>query len=64
MISADIKADAKQEIKELVAASYNVSQKYLDVQVKTDLYFRLDLGRYSIQFDIVCLEQVDEGFFT
>ena len=29
MISADIKADAKQEIKELVAASYNVSQKYL-----------------------------------
>ena len=29
MISADIKADAKQEIKELVAPSYNVSQKYL-----------------------------------
>ena len=29
MISADIKADAKQEIKELVATSYNISQKYL-----------------------------------
>ena len=29
MISADIKTDAKQEIKELVAASYNFSKKYL-----------------------------------
>ena len=27
MISADIKIDAKQEIKELVAASYNFSKK-------------------------------------
>ena len=29
MISADIKTDAKQEIKELVAVSYIFSQKYL-----------------------------------
>ena len=29
MISADIKTDAKQEIKELVAVSYNFLQKYL-----------------------------------
>ena len=29
MTSADIKTDAKQEIKELVAASYNFSKKYL-----------------------------------
>ena len=29
MISADIKTDTKQEIKELVAASYNSSQKCL-----------------------------------
>ena len=28
-MSADVKTDAKQEIKELVAASYNFSQKYL-----------------------------------
>ena len=29
MISADIKTNAKQEIKELVAASFKFSQKYL-----------------------------------
>ena len=29
VISADIKTDAKQEIKELVAVSYNISQKHL-----------------------------------
>ena len=29
MISADIKADTKQEKKKLVAVSYNFSQKYL-----------------------------------
>ena len=29
MISADAKTDLKQEIKELVAVSYNFSQKYL-----------------------------------
>ena len=28
MISADIKTDTKQEIKELLAVSYNFSQKY------------------------------------
>ena len=40
MISADIKTDAKQEIKELVAVSYNFSQKcLLKIQCKTGLYF-------------------------
>ena len=34
MISADIKTDAKQEIKELVAVSDNFSQKYLPENVK------------------------------
>ena len=29
MIPANIKTDVKQEIKKLVAASYNFSQKYL-----------------------------------
>ena len=29
MISGDTKTDIKQEIKELVAVSYNFSQKYL-----------------------------------
>ena len=29
MIPADIKADAKQEIKELAAASYHMPQNYL-----------------------------------
>ena len=28
MSSADVKADTKQEIKELVAVSYNILQKY------------------------------------
>ena len=29
MISADVKTDVKQEIKELAAVSYNFSQEYL-----------------------------------
>ena len=29
MLSADIKTDAKQKMKELVAASYKFSKKYL-----------------------------------
>ena len=36
MISADIKTDAKQEIKEPVAVSYKFSQKWV---LKTGLYF-------------------------
>ena len=40
MISAGIKTDVKQEIKELVAVSYNFSQKcLLKIQCKTGLYF-------------------------
>ena len=29
MISADRKTDVKQEIKEMIAVSYNLSQKYI-----------------------------------
>ena len=43
MISADIETDVKQEIKKLVAVSYNFSQKYL---LKT-------CGWHSMQPDIV-----------
>ena len=42
MKSADVKTDAKQEIKKLVAVSYNFSQKYL---LKT-------FGWHSMQPDI------------
>ena len=54
MISTDIKTDVKQEIKELVAVSYNFSQKYLlkiEIQYKAGLYFSFNLGWHSIQFD-------------
>ena len=53
MISTDNKTDVKQEIKELVAESYNFWQKYLkiDVQYKTGLYFSFNLGWHSIQYD-------------
>ena len=43
MISADVRTDVKQEIKKLVAVSYNLSQKYLP---KT-------CGWHSMQPDIV-----------
>ena len=43
MISTDVKTDVKQEIKNLVAVSYNFSQKYL---LKT-------CGWHSMQPDIV-----------
>ena len=42
-MSADIKTDVKQEIKKLVAVSYNFSQKYL---LKT-------CGWHSMQSDVV-----------
>ena len=54
MISTDIKTDVKQEIKELVAVSYNFSQKYLlkiEIHYKTGMYFLFNLGWHSIQFD-------------
>ena len=54
MISTDIKTDVKQEIKELVAVSYNFSQKYLlkiEIQYKAGLYFSFNLGWHSTQFD-------------
>ena len=40
MISTDIKTDAKQEIKELVAVSFHRSAfSKLEIQCKTSLYF-------------------------
>ena len=54
MISTDIKTDAKQEIKELVAVSFHRSAySKLEIQCKTSLYFQFNLGLYSIQLDIV-----------
>ena len=53
-ISTDIKIDVKQEINKLVAVSYNFSQKSIlkiEMQYKAGLYFSLNLGWYSIQFD-------------
>ena len=52
--STDINTAVKQEIKKLVAVSYNFSQKYLlknEIQHKTGLYFSLNLGWHSIPFD-------------
>ena len=54
MIYTNIKADVKQEIKELVAIYYNFSQKYLlkiEIQYKAGFYFSFNLGWHSIQFD-------------
>ena len=54
MISTNIKTDVKQEIKELVAVSYNFSQKYLlkiETQYKAGLYVSFNLGWHSIQLD-------------
>ena len=54
MVSTDIKTDVKQEIKELVAVSYNMSQKYLlqiEIQyIKQACIFSFNLGWHSIQF--------------
>ena len=54
MISTNIKTNVKQEIKELVAVSYNFSQKCLlkiERQNKVGLYFLFNLGWHSIQLD-------------
>ena len=61
MISTDIKTDVKQEIKELVAVSYNFSQKYLlkiEIQYKAGLYFSFNLGWHSIQFDLLSVTKI------
>ena len=51
MISTDIKTDVKQEIKELVAVSYNFSQKYLlkiEMQYNVGLYFSFNLCAFYL----------------
>lgn len=50
-MSTDIKEDVKQEIKRLVAASYNFPK--IEIQYITGLYFSFNLGRYFIQFDLL-----------
>ena len=47
MISTDIKTDVKQEIKELVAVSYNFSQKYL---LKTEIQYKAGYGKSKLFF--------------
>ena len=62
MISNDIKTDVKQEIKELVAVSYNFSQKYLlkiEIQhIKQACIFSLNLGCHSFQFDPLSMRKI------
>ena len=62
MISTDIKTDVKQEIKELVAASYNFSQKYLlkiEIQhIKMACIFSFNLGWHSFQFDPLSVTKI------
>ena len=58
MISADIKTNLKQEeIKELVAVSYNFSLKYFLKTWNTIwnicMYFSFNPGSYTILLDIV-----------
>ena len=53
MISIDIKTDVTQEIRKLVAVSYNVSQKYLLKtcdwhSMQPDIYCPLRMGRISL----------------
>ena len=54
---ADVKTDAKQqEIKELVALSWNVLQEVpskREILWKTGVYFSFHFTWYSIQLDIV-----------
>ena len=55
-MSTDIKADVKQEIKRLVAASYNLPK--IEIQYIAGLYFSFNLGRYFIQFDLLNVTKV------
>ena len=61
MISTNIKTDVKQEIKQLVAVSYNFSQKYLfkfEIQYKAALYFSFNCSWNSIQFDLLSVTKI------
>ena len=55
MISADVKSNIKQEIKDLVAATYKLLQEVpskLQIQYKKGVHFSFDFGWYSIQLYI------------
>ena len=59
MISSDVKAYAKQqEIKEMLAVTYNFYKKYMpskpEIRYKIAVYFSLNFDCYFIQLDIVC----------
>ena len=47
MISSDIKTDEKQKIKELVAVSYNVSQKYF---IKIEIQYKAGYDKSKLFF--------------
>ena len=47
MISTDIKTDVKQEIKELVAVSYNFSQKHL---LRIEIQYKAGYGKSKLFF--------------
>ena len=57
MVSADINPDVKQEIKELVAISYNILKEVppkLEIHCKRGAYFSFKFARSSIELDIDC----------
>ena len=58
-MSTDIKANVKQEIKRLVAASYNLPK--IAIQYIAGLYFSFNLGRYFIQFDLLRLARITKN---
>ena len=57
MVSADVKANIKHEIKKLVAVSYTFLYEVptkLEIQFKKGIHFSFKFGWYSIQLEIVC----------
>ena len=66
MISADVKIGVKKEIKELVAVSYNFSQKYLEnlkYNVKQTSIFSLILTRIPSNFILTVISRGWEDFY-
>ena len=58
MISADVKADAKQEQTKTGSCTSSflseVPPSKLEMQCRTDVYFSFNFALHSIQLDIVC----------
>ena len=68
MISADVKADAKQQQTKTGSCTSSflseVPPSKLEMQCRTDVYFSFNFALHSIQLDIVCKNKRDEGLFT